>query len=434
MRASFEPEKAGTYGFQTSPLFTELLDRLRRESPLHPTHAKRHHFIPQFMLRGFTSDEKLFQLDSETGQVHPVSVDTAASRRWFYRFEHENGQLDTSMEAFLEIVESHSATAMKNLLNPLLPLADSDRATLAFFFALLDVRTPFARARTKAMQEQMMKLMAGSKLADVESFLSTDPPLNGEEPEEARLRILEEVANGTIGVPDQERRAMQMLLTTAGEIAGIVYAMDWFILTPESGDFVTSDRGLAMHDDNLRLPWSGHAWNSSATAETYIPISEGCCVVVSPGSGLTVRQPAPVKEVRDVNRMIYGFADKYVFGEPKTLGSLHSWASRHAERVPRPRPAYQSLLIYADPDDDSIAETHRKKGWPDQMLVTDDEGEEYVMDYLVIGLDGEALELGMGTNELVEKRHHLMSSEDAESLKRSSINAVRARERRFGIQ
>src|SRR5437763_7743800 len=133
--------------FGASPLMAELAE-IGESGDLSQfdSEAKRQHFVPQLVLRGFSADgNTLFQLDLKSGGIIQTDVASAASRRYLYA-AWENGQRNNRIEGFFSHVESHAGPALRRLLENPPALSDGDRATLSYFFAVQTQRTPSAAA------------------------------------------------------------------------------------------------------------------------------------------------------------------------------------------------------------------------------------------------------------------------------------------------
>src|SRR5207248_7828851 len=84
--------------------------------------AKRHHFLSQFLLRGFADTHNgkdcLFQMETKNRRA-PIRVDvrTAASRRRLYAVPDEDGKMSNRNEGYLALVEEHAAPALRHLLD-----------------------------------------------------------------------------------------------------------------------------------------------------------------------------------------------------------------------------------------------------------------------------------------------------------------------------
>src|SRR5207302_5001950 len=119
--------------------------------------------------------------------------------------------------------------------------------------------------------------------------------------------------------------ALSTGLTHAVDIVPMLFRCDWTLLRARGGGFITSDRSYAIHDPTLQFPWESPGFFSSDYSETTMPLSNGACLLMRPMSldgGLSVHD-ASGNDVEAINF------------EP-------------------------------DPDDDSLADEHRRKGWPPQ--------------------------------------------------------------------
>jgi hypothetical protein len=281
--------------FAESPLFVELqrlfesgdLDRLESA-------AKRQHFVPRFLLAHFAHErdgkELLFQLDIESGESREIETRSAASKRYFYAILDEQGARSNRIEGFLSLVESHAAEALDRLLGDPRGLSLPDRATLSFFFALQDARTPAATERMAAISDTTMRLLLANEFSDVEAFTRAYHELFGDASEEEieafRQDVLRRLQDGSVGFADERAMALDAGLGLAVQLAATIFALDWRLLT-QAGAFVTSDRGLAMHDPDPPYPFSGQSWRSSPAAQTTIPLSSDAVLGATACTGPT---------------------------------------------------------------------------------------------------------------------------------------------------
>jgi hypothetical protein len=97
----------------------------------------------------------------------------------------------------------------------------------------------------------------------------------------------------------------------------------------------------------------------------------------------------------------YGWADEYVFGRTQdALAAVRTAARRRPADAVRPKPFTQVALFETDPDDDSLAEANRRRGWPPRLR--NHSGE--LRDYVVIACDKPRPELRAFVDDLVERR------------------------------
>jgi hypothetical protein len=401
-------------GFRRSELFRELLRITEGEAPLPESDAKRHHFVPKLLLKRFSPrPNRIWQLEKKTRGTLDVRIDKAASRRRLYEFLHNDiGQRTARMEAWLALVESHSSAALTRLEHPgpLLGLADWDRATVAFFLVLLSIRTPQALGRAEEMGAETLQIFFGSQLSDAETFANFHsdrfPDTDSEESDDLRLRALDQLEKGEIGFEDPAGAAMRGLVSASGEVSQRIFASRWIMLRAARGQFVTSDVGLAMHDPEPKFPWSAQAWQSSPSVEVTIPLSSTACLLITPGPATFDRIDVDEEEVEEVNLRTFGWADRFLFGAERTeLERLTRQAARKPELVVEPKPRRSVCLLQPADGDRSLADEHRRRGWPEYVSAPDPQtGERCPHDYMVVGEDGEALEVVAKATQRAKQR------------------------------
>ena len=386
--------------FRASALFQDLeaIDDVARFD----SSAKRQHFVSRFLLARFSDDSRpgqFFQLDTNTGQPRRVAIDGAASRRYFYAIVGDDGTRHSRVEGFLAIVESHAAPALDRLLRNTSSLSDADRATLSFFFALLDQRTPAGTERLTDASDTILRMLFTAEAAESEPFARHYREVIGEardeEIEELRHYMLEGLAAGRVGLRDPRANAFQLALGNAGSLAQEIFQLSWTLLTADSA-FVSSDRGLAMHDPSPRFPWGGVGWRSSPSAETMIPLSSDVCLVTKQGNCESGSSEASAELVDTINLRMYGWADQFIFGHSQALVTdVRRLAKLRPRRVPHPQPPAQVVILEAAPSDTSLADVHRAKGWPPYLIA-----DGTLHDYVVIGREGDPVSV---TKEIVRK-------------------------------
>jgi hypothetical protein len=396
--------------FEETPLFKQMERTVAGgDYSALDSEARQQHFIPRFHLKRFSQERDgknyLFQLDVHSGQPKRIQPEQAASGRYFYAVTDDEGTRHNRIEGFLAVVENHAAPAFARLLADPKKLSGSDRATIAFFLALLDVRTPGGTERGANMLDTMMRMMFASNFSDAPNFAKKYRELfgeaNDEEIEEFRRRTLGMLRSDEVGYDSPRTAALSTGFRASGEIAAHIFGMTWTVLGSTDEYFVTSDRGLAMFDPKPKYPWSGNSWESSPKAQTTIPLSSQICLLIEPGG----RDDPEVVDVdpglvEEINLRTYGWAGDYVYGETQEIVvNLRRVAKRRPAEIVRPKTNHQVVVFEADPADRSLAEEHRRRGWPPYLPVN---GEPH--DYMVIGLEGKPVETMESTTELVKQR------------------------------
>lgn len=391
---------------RTSPLFQELAKALDAGPSLPESNVKRQHFIPQFQLRRFgrASDGRLLQLAVRQGQPRWVTVRDAASRHRYYTLEGEDGERHNRVEAYLSLVEGHAAPAIERYLADPTGISGGDAMTIAMFIALLDARTPGATARSAAVADTNMRLMLASQVADLERFTvehrERHPDATDEEIADLRDRMLRGLRDGTIAFPDEKRTGLDYAFRATGDTSQLIFQLRWTLLRATEGEFITSDRGLAMYDPFPQNPWTGNGWISSDNAQTTIPLAPDACLLLTPKEPGRAVMEVDQAAVDGVNLRTYGWAVDHIFGGSQEVATrTRRHAKKIAGRLPRPVPSKQVMLIEADPDDESLARANAARGWPPWLPV---EGRPH--DYVVVESGTNAVDQQVRLTQLAARR------------------------------
>lgn len=400
---------------KASPLMAELtaMGLTGDFSKLDRNAAKRHHYVPQFVLRGFADPadggRRIFQMPIRSRKAPTrVGIRDAALRQWLYRVVTPEGGMSNRHEGYLALVEQHAAPAITRLIAAPTSLQPGDRATLASFVAFQTMRTPAAAEQITAVANAALQNAASELYSDRKAFAERHRQQFGagasdDEIEEFRRDVLEQVRTGTVRVSGRGGADFATGLAHAASMIPQIIAFDWALLRTVGGGVVASDRGYAIHDPAPPFPWAAQGLLSSPTSETLVPLSDTAALLMRPGSatcGLEVRD-VPATDVERLNLRTLGWADEYVFAKRQaTLDSLRAAARRRPGDVIRPRPLCQVVLLELDPDDPSLAAENTRRGWPPYLRGHD--GEPH--DYLVIPTDAPQPELRRRADELAERR------------------------------
>jgi hypothetical protein len=373
--------------------------------------AKRHHFLSQFLLRGFAHSHKgkdcLFQMEAK-GRTAPIRVDvrTAASRHRLYAAPDGDGEISNRNEGYLALVEEYAAPALRQLLDDPTSLSRGERATIAFFVALQTMRTPAAADQITKIANAAFQTWASEFYSDRRTFAERHREFFGEgesdeEIEQSRQETISQIQDGRLRLRGRAA-ALSTGLTHAIENVPMLIEFDWTLLRAPGG-FIVSDRGYAIHDPTPPFPWSSQAILSSENSETTVPLSEDACLLMRPvpmGGGLTLRE-ASASQVETANLRTFGWADRYVFGRTQaTLVAVRTASKRRPADVVRPKPFSQVALLEPDADDNSLAEANLRRGWPPQLR--NEKGK--LCDYIVIPSDKPNPDLRALADGLTESR------------------------------
>jgi hypothetical protein len=377
------------------PLFKHLREIADGTRPKPQTRARRHHYIPSFLLARWAMPQgqrqgKLFELLVPGGRPRTTTPDRSAFRRDLYAQDVGEASPDLTFEAYLSIIENYAAEPLKRLAGLPSSISDDDRAVIACFVAHQEARTPPALAQHRINAFQAAQFALAEFIGDWNEFAKryrdeVDADATDETIAAFRATATESFAAGdhTIEVPAGAVLHAMTILTP--QTAAVIATQDWTILRATDAEFITNDRGIAMFDPTPRFPWSGNAWLSSPNAEATMPLGPDACLRMTPGEERFSTRTVEATVVEEINLRTYGWAEQSIFGtSQEAVVQVHRVAKRDRRRVPRPRIPRQVVVEPADPDDKTAGADNARRGWPRLLARSDGSGRREVLTYKVL--------------------------------------------------
>lgn len=126
-----------------------------------PPVAKRHHFVPQFYLRGFADDaERITTVTLPGEQRYTQVIRKTAAENGFYAVPgHPDGS--DAFEKILSQVEGEAASILARIKAGQWPLSPKDRASLAYYLALQVTRGPEQRRNMDRLAAHFTRIEIG---------------------------------------------------------------------------------------------------------------------------------------------------------------------------------------------------------------------------------------------------------------------------------
>lgn len=216
------------------------------------SNPKKHHYVPQFLLRQFAEDgrEHVYVLDKKTGRTFRANIGDVAAQNRFYEFTI--GEVTASLEQGLAEFESRAAEALRRTLSAgsLTPITILHRTILAALVAQLIIRTP----HRQALGDDMI-----AKVREKIRSMGTDPDKLPE------LKILDANENKIL--------TARMLSETWQEFIPLIAFKTWaFHPVPETETIYLSDNPVVMHNE-LDFGPRGNLGVDVKGIELYLPLS-----------------------------------------------------------------------------------------------------------------------------------------------------------------
>lgn len=217
-----------------------------------PGAARRHHVVPQFLLRNFANEaDELAMRRAEAPQDTRIArASNLAVSNDFYMWVDQENRLVVGLENMLGRIESDAAPAIRRLasVDPVLrlPPSDRERVLLARFVAMQFVRTPRHRRVQEALVDFVWKL-------DFEHIETADDirsrfRANGHDPSEDEVEMVAEMIedlDNYRAVAHQNDHIQSML--------DVAYHATVLLLQRHMSVLMFESPGLAMSDDPVLL-------------------------------------------------------------------------------------------------------------------------------------------------------------------------------------
>lgn len=290
------------------------------------TTAKRHHYVPRFLLRRFAEDPgakhpSIWWLSKETGANRRNTLENEAVIGQFYRLSAQVALPPGLPEKTLADIEAGAVEAMRALEIQPASLTTSQRQALVLHLVLQRKRTPAARRQFRFMDELTLKLQTEIDLHNPESWAAALQAAGDfespEQAEAARLAALQQFQEGEISVESSaDREITGIFLGVQQTVEAILNStVSWYLLRSRSGrHFVLGDDPVALFDPT-QIDGEGGLGFLYPTVETTLPLSPTACLLMQNDGGRRVQEiDADDYLVRHINLRSYAHADQSIWG------------------------------------------------------------------------------------------------------------------------
>lgn len=208
------------------------------------TPPKRHHYLPEMYLAGFTDDGtrdgKFYVYSRRSNSVAiQTPVNTGVIGHW-YSVQMEDGSKNSYLETWLSEMESRAAPGIEKLRLGGKALSPEERLGVAKFIAFLWTRGPDLHHMMEDTDQALLE--HGERFAS--KFSTSKPVVHRELPNDRPSVSLDELRsltkNGRVKLPRE--KVIPVMLFLANGITNFVAMADWTIIrAPAFTSFVTTD-------------------------------------------------------------------------------------------------------------------------------------------------------------------------------------------------
>jgi hypothetical protein len=296
---------------------------------------KRHHYLPEFYLKGFCRDEGLWIYDRPRDSFRKQTPANTGVKKLYYAFEDQAGARRTEIETFLSRVESDAKICIDRV-RARDGLSSEMRQKLALFLALLHTRVPEFHELIQEMYEKMTKATLRLLLRQqgaMERLLTATR--KGNEPDVVTPEQMKEfIERDEYRVRLGREGSLRPMLELSFGLANALSVMNWAVCeAPADTSFVTSDNPVVpfwpKREGFYPTPFL------SPEVTKLVPLAYDTLLVMAGEGGFQVRQKTDSASVRAYNVLVAGACGDYVIGRDEAL--IRSIVSKARVRTRPPR-------------------------------------------------------------------------------------------------
>jgi hypothetical protein len=267
---------------------------------VNPKPPRKHHFLPQFYLSGFSTDGRgLYQIEKRTGRHYGCQIKDAGAMRDYHDVDADGVADRQAFEKRLAELEGWQATQLRDvlaggILNP------GQRSEILQLLAIMRMRVPAMKEHVDALYTSHVR--SAAVLMEREGRLGAAPMVNGK-----RLSM-EDVE---ITIANWKRLEVMFRLGMDEEVLQLLTRMQVTLYRAAFGTrFVTSDQPVAIYHPLGHRSGAGLA---TPGVQISFPLSSRACIVLEHGAADASEKQASSEFVAEINRRTTVMASEYVY-------------------------------------------------------------------------------------------------------------------------
>ena len=289
--------------------------------------ARRHHYVPAFLLQGFTPsgrrDDFLWVHDQEQAKAWRSKPDQVGFERDYYRVELAEVDPNAVEVALAQIEGRVSPIIQKTTSSHALPSEEALQA-LVEFVTLLALRTPSMRnlyeSNMEYLERERLKFVL-SRREFFDQFVEEQRREGKEVPPEITYEKLREFAadDDSYEVIIHRTQSVQMLLKVWPQLVPVFLARQWSLLftRPDDACLICSDMPVAITptSPDFKPRFLGFGLRET---ELTVPLSRSTVLVGSYDTPATAAEVG-LDLVREINRRTLSFAERFLYSSEREL-------------------------------------------------------------------------------------------------------------------
>jgi len=292
-------------------------------SALNPmTAPKRHHYLPEMYLKGFSHDEKKVALyDLETEKGYETSIKNVGVVSELYTIINDKKEKNRSVEQLLsDHIETPAAEAIRKINHQIL-ISDEEKAHLSFFIGFIANRMPSRRESVEELIKGYANAVIQWKFGTLEDTIASMRRRDQDVALEEARELYNFATSSNYEIKPNNAVFIQTLITLGVDLSKKIYSMSWTAyFAPEGTSFITSDNPFMFASEVATLR-ENEVFNNYPNACCVFPLSRFALLEMR----LTeMRTPFGINvitrnSVREFNKACSGLATRLLIGQDLDL-------------------------------------------------------------------------------------------------------------------
>ena len=283
---------------------------------------RKHHYVPQFYLRGFTVDGKrdgqLWILDKKAGRQWESTVKKSARQTDLYRVELKDGGDPASLEKILSVIEGMVAPILQQTIETQTLPEGQPFELLLNMVALMALRVPLLISFSKHIASDLARQLNRDLVATPEAWKAVDDRVRAEKTGLPEVRYEEmkqfvESDEYSIDVDLGQNWLPQVMIDASRPMLFHLSRRRWYItvVAPDAPDLICSDNPVSLSPTPISIS-SQNVGFAMPGSLLLLPLSRRM-VLVGSFEGIMLPNPASEKTVALINGATGRSAERYLF-------------------------------------------------------------------------------------------------------------------------
>lgn len=301
---------------------------------------RKHHFLPQFYLRGFSVDRRgIYQIEKETAKYYGCQIKDTAAIKDFHELDYEGVEDQNALEKALAQIEGEFAQQLAAFLADG-PANEQARDYTIQLLSQLRLRVPAVKRHIEASYPSSIRKVA--ELMERDGKFPAPPPGLEEKLAVKNLKI--QVLNWKCMEVMFNLAASEEHLQPLRQMRATVFH------APFEASFATSDQPVSLYHATAARSSYG-AGPDTPGIEISLPLSSRTLLKLDHERGAHSSRTATTEEVDEFNRRTAAMARDYVF--------VAAFPEKHLDVVRHER-ATRAGFVFDDLDHgDGLVQVHR---------------------------------------------------------------------------